>query len=66
MDTVSTKMTNTTARNVTSIASINCHSKKVRDCYILQIVLLGIIMLLIITIISDHYPKLKSIDALTI
>ena len=33
-DNVSTEKTNTVATNVTSIASINCHSKKVRDCYI--------------------------------
>ena len=37
---VSTKMTNTITTNVTSTASINCHSKKVRDCYILHTVLL--------------------------
>ena len=42
MDNVSTKKTNTTATkkkntittNVTIAASINCHSKKVKDCYI--------------------------------
>ena len=33
---VSTKKTNTIATNVTSTASINCHSKKVRDWYILH------------------------------
>ena len=33
---VSTKMTNTIATNVTSTASMNCHSKKVRLCYILH------------------------------
>ena len=32
MDNVSTEKTNTIATNVTSTASINCHSKKVRDC----------------------------------
>ena len=39
MNIVSTKKTNTIATNVTSTASINCHSKKVRDCYILHTVL---------------------------
>ena len=40
-------------------ASINCHSKKVRECYILQTVFLMIILLLIITIICYHYAKQK-------
>ena len=57
MDTVSTKQTNSTATNVTSTASIYCHSKKVRDCYILYTVLLAIIQLLTITIICYHYTK---------
>ena len=39
-DIVSTKKANTIATNVMSTASINCHSKKVRDCYILHTVLL--------------------------
>ena len=52
MDIVSTKNTNTTAANVTSTASINCHSKKVRDYYILPTFLLVIILLLIITIFA--------------
>ena len=56
MDNLTTKNTNTIAikkTNVTftSSASINDHSKKVRDCYILHTVLLAIILLLIITII---------------
>ena len=34
-----TKMANTIATNVISTASINCHSKKVRDCYVLHAVL---------------------------
>ena len=42
MDIASTKKTNTIATNVTSTASINCHSKKVRDCFILH------------TVFSDH------------
>ena len=58
-DIVSTKKANTIATNVMSTASINCHSKKVRDCYILHTVLLVIILLLIITIIFCHYVKKK-------
>ena len=59
MDIVSTKKANAIATNVTSTPSINCHSKKVRDCYILHAVLLVIILLLIITIICYHYAKKK-------
>ena len=44
MEIVSTEKTNTIATNVTSTASINCHTKKVRDCYILNTVLLVIIL----------------------
>ena len=66
MDIVSTKMTNTIETNVASTASINCHSKKVRDCYILHTVLLVIILLLIIIIICYHYAKQKSNNSLTI
>ena len=36
MDIVSTKKRNTIATNVMSTASINCHSKNVRDWYILH------------------------------
>ena len=43
MDIVSIKKT-----NVTSTASINCHSIKVRDCHILNTVLLPIVLLLVI------------------
>ena len=57
MDIVSTKMTSTIATNVTSTASINCHSKKARDSYILHTVLLVIISLLIIVIICYYYAK---------
>ena len=56
-DIVSTKKTNNIATNLT--ASINCHSKKVRESYILHTVLLMIILLLIITIICYHYAKQK-------
>ena len=66
MDIVSTKMAITIVTNVTSTASINCQSKKRRDCYILHIVLLVITLLLIITFICYHYAKQKCIYALTI
>ena len=56
---LSTKKTNTIRTNVASSASINCHSKKVRDCYLLHTVLLVIILLLIVTIICYHYAKQK-------
>ena len=51
MDTVSTTTTtkNTVATNVTSTASINCHSKKVRDNYILHTVLLETILSIILS-----------------
>ena len=55
MDIVSTKKT--IAINVMSTASINCHSIKVKDCYILHTLLLAIILLLIIIIICYHYEK---------
>ena len=69
MDTVSTKNadaiarknTNTIATSVKITTSINCHSKKVRDCYILHTVLLVIIVLLIITLTCYHYAKQKGI-----
>ena len=59
IDNLSTKKTNTITTNVASTASINCHSKKVRDSYILNTVLLAIILLLIITIIFYQYAKQK-------
>ena len=61
MSNTSTKRTNTITTNGTSTASINCHSKKVRDFYILHTVLLVIILLLIIVIIWYHYAKQKGI-----
>ena len=45
---------------------MNCHSIKVRDCYILHTVLLVIILLLIITIICYYNTKQKCINTLTI
>ena len=50
MDIVSTKMAKTIATNV----SMNCNTKKIRDCYILHTVLLVIKLLLIITIICYY------------
>ena len=61
---VSAKKTNTITKkktNVTSTASINCRSKKVRDYYILHTVLLVIILILITAIICYHYTKQKGI-----
>ena len=55
MNNVSTKKT--IATNVMSTASVNCHSIKVRDCYILHTVLLAIILLLIIISICYYYAK---------
>ena len=62
MDILSTKMANTIATrnaNITNTASTNCHSKRIRDCYILHTVLSVIILLLEITIICYHYAKEK-------
>ena len=61
MDNMSTKKTNTIPTNVMSTASINCHSKKVRNCYIFPTVLLMIIILLKIPVICYHYGKQKGI-----
>ena len=57
MDNVSTKKAIVT--NVTSTASINCRSKKLKDCYILHTVLSTVILLLVIIIICYHYAKQK-------
>ena len=59
-------MTNTIATNAMSTASTDCHSKKVRDCYISHTVLLVIILVLIIIVICYYYAKQKCINALTI
>ena len=59
IDNVSTKKTNTITTNLMSTASINCHKKKVIDCYILHTVLLVIKLLLIKTIICYYYAKQK-------
>ena len=59
MDIVSTRKKNTIAANVTGTASINCHSKNVRYCYILHTVLLVNILLLITIIICCYFAKQK-------
>ena len=51
MNNLSIKKINIITTNVTSTASINLHSKKVRDCYILHTVLLAILLLLILAIL---------------
>ena len=58
MDFASTKKTNTIATNVTSTASINFQSKKLRGCYILHAVL-SVIMLLFVSVIICYYAKHK-------
>ena len=60
-NTIKAKKTNTITTNVTSIASINCHSKNVRDYHSLHAVSLVIILLLIIIIICYYCPKQKGI-----
>ena len=59
MDNLSTKKTNTIATDATTTAWRNCHIKKLKACYILHAVLLGIILLLIITIIGYHLQSKK-------
>ena len=56
---ISIKRTNTIATYITSNPSINCCSKKVRDCYILHTVLLMTILILTIIIICYYYVKQK-------
>ena len=60
-NTIKAKKTNTITTNVTSIASIHCRSKNVRDYHILHAVSLVIILLLIIIIICYYCPKQKGI-----
>ena len=62
---ISTKKANNIVANVTSNVSVNCHSIKVRDFYILHTVLLVIILLLIIIIVCYHYAKQKDINVQT-
>ena len=45
------------SNKVTSTTLTNCHSKKIKDCYILHTVLLAIILILIIIIICYQYVK---------
>ena len=65
-DIVSTKMTNTTATNVTKIVIAKMFAIFARDCYILHTVLLVIALPLIFIIIWYHYANQKSIDELAI
>ena len=58
MDFGSAKKTNNIATNVTSTASINFQSKKLRGCYILHTVL-SVIMLLFVSVIICYYAKHK-------
>ena len=66
MNIVSAKMTNTIAANIVSTASLNCHSKKLRDCFTLHTVLLSIILLSLTIIVCYYYAKQKGINGLTI
>ena len=66
MNIVSAKMANTIATNIVSTASLNCHSKKVRDCFILHTVLLLIILLSITIIVCYYYAKQKGVNGRTI
>ena len=58
MDFASAKKTNTIATNVTSTASINFQSKKLRGCYILHTVL-SVIMLLFVSVIICYLQNIK-------
>ena len=51
MDSVSTKK-NTVTINVTGTASVNCHIKKVTDCYIFPTVLSTSILILILLLFA--------------
>ena len=57
MDIASTKKTNTITTNVTSSASINCHGKKLRVCYVSRTVLLITFTLLIAACIFCYLIK---------
>ena len=59
MNNVSIKKT--VATKITSTASINYNSIKVRDCYILHTVLLAIILLLIVIIVCYYCAEQKGI-----
>ena len=59
IDAITTKNANTIATNVRSTASINRHSKKVKECYILHRVLLVVILLLIIIIMQTKRRNIK-------
>ena len=57
---LSTKKTNSITANVTTTALINCHSIKVRDCYILHAVLLIAITLLIAVSVCCYLIKYRA------
>ena len=57
MNNLSTKKTNTISTYVTTTTLINCHSIKVRDCYIFNTVLLVVILLLITVSICCYLIK---------
>ena len=57
MNNLSTNKTNTITTNDATTALINCHSKKVTDCYILHTVLLVTITLLITVSICCYLIK---------
>ena len=62
MKKLSTKKTNTITTNVTTAALRDCHTKKVRDCYILHTVLL--VILLIVVSICCNLIKYRAIHLL--
>ena len=57
MNNLSTKKTNTISTCVTTTTLINCHSIKVRDCYIFNTALLVVILLLITVSICCYLIK---------
>ena len=61
MDIILTNVASAIATNVTCTASINCHSKKARDCFIFHTIILVIILLLIIIIICYYYANQNDI-----
>ena len=70
MDIASTKITNIKATNNTNTASINCHRKKIKDCYLFpysfirnHVTTTNYYYLLSL---RKNKPKLKDINTLTI
>ena len=56
MDILSTKKTHIIATDLTTIG-LNCHSKKGKDCYILNTFLLVIMLPLVIFIVCYYFAK---------